>query len=409
MGNYAAVLKQPGVTRVVLSQLLARFPYGMLSIVLLVHVQHQYGDFTSAGVILAAISCGQAVAGPLSARLLGTFGVRRVLIVTSILCGGMLATIALAHLPLVIVITIAGILGLVTPPVTSAVRTIYPKLVLPTQITSLFSLDAAAQELIWVIGPVVAVAVSSGFGTTAGLCACAAIMIIGGFWFSLSPAVKQVSLIPSRRSFGAVLRYPTVIIATVIGFFFVGSFSAIEAGIVATFGHSGGGHAETTMESGIVLALFAGGSLVGGLIFGHREISPWSMPLRILLVWIGTALCLAWVNVWWMSVVLFIGGMGTAPVFAAISSILAATVKFSETAEAYGWTGTGQLVGVACGSALAGVAIDHIGATGAILVSAILLTVCALIAFATIRWIPDLRGKTIQAPPETGTITLPLP
>ena len=42
-----------------------------------------------------------------------------------------------------------------------------------------------------------------------------------------------------------------------------------------------------------------------------------------------------------------------------------ASVKFSETAEAYGWIGTGQLIGAAAGSAIAGFLIDGIGPQGA--------------------------------------------
>jgi len=162
------------------------------------------------------------------------------------------------------------------------------------------------------------------------------------------------------------------------------------------------------MESGIVLALFAGGSLVGGLLFGHRELRPWSLLLRICIVLAGTLAALVSLNIWWLGLVLFLGGLGTAPAFAAISNVVSATVKFSETAEAYGWVGTGQLVGVATGSALAGIAIDLADARGAIVVSAVLLVICALCAAGTMRWLPDLKGRTVEPPPETGTVTIPL-
>ena len=84
-------------------------------------------------------------------------------------------------------------------------------------------------------------------------------------------------------------------------------------------------------------------------------------------------------------------------------------MKMSEMTEAYGWIGTGQLVGVAMGSALGGVAIDHFDAPGAIAVSAGLLAVSALCAAVAIRWLPDLKGRVIEPPAETGTMTIPLP
>ncbi|QBE49787.1 MFS transporter [Leucobacter triazinivorans] len=413
MGMYRDLGRNPGVFRILFSQLTARFPFGMLSIILLLHIQLAYGDFTSAGIVLATQSIGQAISGPLSSRLMGRWGMRRVLSITSVLCSALLVTIALVHLPLPLVAAIAFLVGLSTPPVTPAVRTLYPKLVPGNQLSALFSLDASAQEIIWVLGPVVAVFVSSQFGTAAGLCVAAAFLLGGGAWFILSRAVGEVQLLRSKRGLGAVLRYPTVVISTVMGFFFVASFAAIEAGIVAAFagssehGDSGGGHGS--IESGIVLAIFAGGSLVGGLLIGHRAMRPWSPLLRIGVVLVGTAACLVSLNMWWLSAVLFIGGLGTAPVFAAISNIVSSTVKFSETAEAYGWIGTGQLVGVATGSALGGVAIDAGGAHGAILVSTALLVVAAAVAAGTVRWIPDLKGRTVEPPPETGTLALPLP
>ena len=381
----------------------------MLSIIVLLHMQLQFGDYTSAGIVLAAQSVGQAIAGPLTSRLMGRWGMRRVLTITSLLCSALLVVIAFVHLPLAVVTGIAFLIGVTTPPITPAVRTLYPRLVPGNQISALFSLDAAAQELIWVLGPVVAVFVSAQFGTAAGLCVAAAFMLVGGAWFIFSPAMGKVQIPPSKGSLGAVLRRPTVVIATVVGFFFVASFAAIEAGVVRAFAPAESSAAHGSMESGIVLALFAGGSLVGGLVAGHRQLRPWSLATRIAIVLAGTLACLVSLNIWWLCIVLFIGGLGTAPTFAGISSMIGSTVKFSETAEAFGWIGTGQLVGVATGSAVAGVAIDAMGAQGAVIVSAALLSVAAIVAATTTKWIPDLKGRDIEQPPETGAIAIPLP
>ncbi len=409
MGIYRDLGRNPGVYRVLVSQLTARFPFGMLSIIVLLHMQLQYGDYTSAGIVLAAQSVGQAISGPLSSRLMGTLGMRRVLAATSIICSALLVTIAFVHLPLVIVTALAFLIGITTPPITPAVRTLYPRMVPGRQISALFSLDAAAQELIWVVGPVIAVFASSQFGTPVGLCIAAAAMLIGGAWFITTPQMAVVKLPKSRTRLGGVLRRPTVLISTVLGFFFVASFAAIEAGIVRAFAPMDGSASHGSLESGLVLAFFAGGSLVGGLIVGHRPVRPWSAFVRVSIVLAGTAACLVSLNMWWLSAVLFLGGIGTAPTFAAISSMIGATVKFSETAEAFGWIGTGQLVGVAAGSAIGGVAIDAMGANGAVYVSVGLLVVAAIIAGTTTRWIPDLKGVDIEQPPETGTITIPLP
>ena len=400
MGIYRDLARNPGVLRILASQLTARFPFGMLSITVLLHIQLIYGNYTSAGVILAAQSVGQAIAGPLTSRLMGSLGMRRVLMVTTVVCTSLLVLIALTRLPLTAVTAIAFVIGLTTPPVTPAVRTIYPKLVPGNQVSALFSLDASAQEIIWIIGPVAAVFVSTQISTVWGLLLAAAFMLGGGLWFVLSPEVGAVRIPPSRRRLGAVLTRPTVIVSTVVGFFFVASFAALEAGVVATFGHEG-------VESGVILAVFSAGSILGGLLLGHRAVLPWSMVFRSTIVLAGTALCLISLNPIWLGVALFFGGIGVAPMFAALFTIVSSTVKFSETAEAYGWVGTGQLVGMALGSAIAGVAIDSSGGFGGLLISTVFMLATALSAAVSVRWLPDLRGRDATPIPDTTPIPLP--
>lgn len=408
MNLYRDLGRNPGVFRILGSQLLARFPFGMLSIVMLLHIQLRFGDYTSAGIVLASSSIGQAISGPLSSRLMGRFGMRRVLSTTSVLCALVMLLIAFAPLTLAVIVVLAFFMGLSTPPVTPAVRTLFPKLVPGNQLSALYSLDAAAQEIIWIFGPVVAVFASSQFGPAVGLAVAAGFLLIGGAWFIASPALGAVKIPPAKRGFGAVLRHPSVVTSTLIGFFFVASFAAVEVGIIGAFEGEGSGGGHGSMNSGIVLAVFAAGSLLGGLLLGHAPIRPWSLLIRMGLVLIGTLLCLVHLNVWWLSIMLFIGGIGTAPTFAALSAMIAATVPLSETAESFGWSTTGHLVGTAAGSAIAGIIVDDFGARGAILVSAVCLAVAIGCAAATMRWIPDLKGRAIEVPPETGPVTIPL-
>jgi MFS family permease len=289
--------------------------------------------------------------------------------------------------------------GLSTPPIQSAVRTIYPKLVNSSQLTPLFSLDASLQEIIWILAPVVITLVSTQVGTTEGLLLVAIILVLGCGWFIASPELGRVRIPRSRRSLGKVLLKPPVLLATVIGFLLIGACSAVEVGVVATFDHG-------SLEAGLVLAVFSVGSLVGGLSFGHIPIGPWAMARRLVLLTVGLALTMVMLNIFWLGGALFIAGLGIAPALAVLFAITTASVKFSETAEAFGWAGTGQLIGAAAGSAIAGFLVDGTGgAQGAYLAAVLFAIVGVIVSVAFVRYLPDLRDRDPSPYPDTEPVT----
>lgn len=381
------------------AQLVARFPTGMTSLAILLHVEQQTGSYGVAGVVLAAASVGQAVAGPMTSRWMGAWGMRRVLTLTLIVC--VLAVLSLALIPpsLAGYMALALLAGLSTPPVQAAVRTIYPKLVNSAQLTPLFSLDASLQEIIWIVAPVVITVVSTQVGTTEGLLLVAAILAGGGAWFIAAPELGRVRIPRSRRAFGRVVLKPPVLLATVLGFLLIGACAAVEVAVVATFGHDG-------LEAGLVLAVFSVGSLAGGLAFGHIPIGPWAMARRLLIVTIGLVLTMLSLNVFWIGGTLLLAGVGIAPALAVLFAITTASVKFSETAEAFGWAGTGQLIGAAAGSAVAGVLIDAGGPTGAYAAAAAFAAVGTVVAAVFVRRFPDLRERDPSPIPDTEPVPI---
>ncbi|HXH35816.1 MAG TPA: MFS transporter [Plantibacter sp.] len=397
MSSYRDLLRTPGVARIITAQLTARFPFGMLSLAFLLHIEQVTGSYGAAGLVLAATSIGQAIAGPLTSRWMGVWGIRKVLLLTLSVCAVAVTTIALVPMTVPAYMAVGFVAGLATPPVQPAVRTIYPKLVTSQQLTPLFSLDASAQEIIWVLGPVVTTFVSTQVGTVWGILLAAVIMVVGCLWFISSPEVGRVRIPKSRRKLGQVLKRPPVLLATIVGFLLVGACAAVEAGVVATFGHDG-------LEAGIVLAIFSVGSLAGGLALGHTPIGPYALARRIFIVFAGLSVASLFLNAWWLSVTLFIAGIGIAPALAVLFAIVSASVKFSDTAEAYGWVGTGQLIGAAMGSAAAGFLIDGSGAVGAFWVAGAFALFGFVIPWVGHRWHPDLRGRDASPIPDTEPI-----
>lgn len=398
MSTYSSLLKTPGVARIIAAQLTARFPFGMLSLAFLLHIEHIHHSYGAAGLVLAAMSIGQAIAGPMTSRLMGVLGMRLVLWATLTLCAVAVAVIGLFVMPIPVTMAVAFFAGLSMPPIQPAVRTIYPKMVNSRQLTPLFSLDASAQEIIWIAGPVAITFVSTQIGTVEGILMSVAIMLLGGFWFISSPEVGRVRIPRSKRRFGVVLARPPVLLATVVGFLLIGSCAAVEAGVVATFG-------EGSPFAGIVLAIWALGSLVGGLAFGHVPIGPWALARRMLIVFVGVLVSTFMLWSWWgLSITLVIAGLGIAPALAVMFAIVSASVKFSDTAEAYGWVGTGQLIGAALGSALAGFLIDASGPVGAFWIAGAFAFVGFVVPALAHRIHPDLRGRDASPIPDTEPV-----
>jgi MFS family permease len=399
VSGYTDLLRTPGVARIIAAQLTARIPSGMLSLAFLIHIERIFDSYGAAGLVLAATSVGQAIAGPLTSRWMGRFGMRPVLIVTLVICATGIFIVGFALLPLWAYMLTGLIVGLSTPPIQPAVRTIYPKMVTGKQLTPLFSLDASAQEIIWVTGPFITVVLATQVSPVVAIAVAGGFLMGGGVWFIASPEVGKVRIPPSRRKLGVVMKNRAVLLATVCGFLLIGSAASVEVGVVAVFGEGG-------TEAGILFGLWAIASLVGGLSMGHLPIGPWALARRFAIVVVGMAMAPFALEFWWLALALLVAGIGIAPVLAVMFAIVSASVKFSDTAEAYGWLGTGQLIGAALGSAIAGFLIDGLGPIGGFW-AAIAFAVAGLLVAVLFRgWHPDLRGRDASPIPDTEPVEI---
>jgi MFS family permease len=113
--------------------------------------------------------------------------------------------------------------------------------------------------------------------------------------------------------------------------------------------------------SGIVLAALSAGSLIGGFAFGHRAKTKYALSKFFALTLLGYSLIfIAPHEAIWVSICWFIAGLGVAPIFANLASIIAIKLTAGESVEAYGWISTGQLIGYSSAAAIAGIAVDTI-------------------------------------------------
>ncbi len=123
-------------------------------------------------------------------------------------------------------------------------------------------------------------------------------------------------------------------------------------------------------------------------------------------IFVGAVLAVFAFEFWTIAGALLIAGLCVAPALAVMFAAVSATVRFSDTAEAYGWVGTGQLLGAGLGSAVAGFLIDSEGAAGGFITAAVLAGAAVLAAALFRRAIPDLRGRDASPIPDTEPIPM---
>ncbi|GAA2808718.1 MFS transporter [Mycolicibacterium pallens] len=370
MRAYAELIRVPGVVNVTASQLFARLPLGMLSLAILLHVQARTGSFAVAGAVVACTSIGEAIAMPMTSRLLGRIGMVATLVSAAVVNGICMLALAFFHVPGPVLMGLGFLIGASVPPLLPAVRSLYPQMVPGEGLRALFALDTTAQELIWVIGPVAATFLASAISTAIPLLFSAGVTVVGTAWFLLSARRLKPRIDRSVVAFGRVLVNPAVILAMVASLALVASFMALEVGVLALFGNH-------NLSAGVALGVASLGSLIGGVLFGHRHLGVRGLATSMTVVAAGTAV-FGLVDGWALQLTaLFASGLGFAPALAALYVMVSREIAEHSAAEAFGWLNSGALVGGAMGTAIGGVVVDRYGSFAVIMVSAALALIAA--------------------------------
>lgn len=392
MRAYRDVLRVPGVLNLTASQLFARLPLGMLNLAILLHVQSETGSYALAGTAVACVSVGEAVAMPVTARLAAR-AMTTTLVVAALANGVAMVALAFCGPAPALLLMLGVVIGASVPPLMPVVRALYPQLVPRDGVRALFAFDTTAQELIWVVGPVAATLLASALSTAMPLVASAAVTVVGTGWFLLS--AKSFRADPptgSAAAFGRVIANRAVILAMAASLALVASFMALEVGIVAAFGRAG-------LTAGLAIAVASVGSLIGGLVLGHRRFGLTGLVTALATVAVGTGVFGLIDNRVLQFVALFVSGLGFAPAMSALYLMVSREIAEHSATEAFGWLNSASLVGGAMGTAIAGFTADAHGATGPAVVSTVLAALAAASPLVA-RMAGPLTGLTDQPHPE---------
>ncbi len=371
--SYAAVLRIRHACRTFGAALLGRLSYGMVSLSLVLAVKEATGSYAVSGTVMALFGLTSVFLSPARAGLVDRYGPRRVLPPMAAVYALLLTVLAFAtSWPGASGILLGGLAvsaGACTPPLGPVMRTLWSGLVPDRRLLQrAYSLDAVAEELLFVTGPLLVGLLVQVAAPSVGLAVSAALVLTGSLALISSPAVRGwvgpekapagpapseglVSDVQPLRG-GPGLRQ-AIVVAAAVGMC-LGAFDLL----VIAFAD------EHQYPEAVAWALAAlsGGSAIGGLVYGAV---PWRAPSRLRLAFLaaGMGLTLAmtglsphpYVLIGWAA----LGGLFVAPAITTAYLIADECAGPATRTKAGAWVNTGVNAGSSGATAATGLLVGR--------------------------------------------------
>lgn len=398
--GYRQLLRTPGAWSFLLPGFLARQPFAMLTIGIVLLVQHTTGSFAAAGAVSAATGVAMALGAPQAGKLADRFGQRAVLIPGALVHAAAVSTLialALVNAPLWVLLITAIPAGASVPQVGPMVRARWAHQLgggklMPTAA----AFESVTDELTFVVGPVLATALCTGVHPAAGLTAEAVLTVFGGLLFAAQTRTAPPGHGGERTAGGrtSALSVPGVRVL-IVAFLGIGAVFGGMLVSLAAFTQSIGAPGA----NGLLYGIFAGGNMLSGVACG---VIVWRSSPQSRLPRAYGLLALASVPLWFAAdagspVVLglfgLLVGLTVAPAMITGFTLVERLVPVSCRTEAYTWLTGSVALGQAAAATAAGQLTDGLGASAGFLVPLAGTTLAALTIAA-------LRRKLVA---QTGT------
>ncbi|WP_158688125.1 MULTISPECIES: MFS transporter [Actinomycetes] len=354
--SYWAVLRKPGVVRSFLPSILGRSSLAMSGLALVFLLESGRGSFAAAGAVTAVLGIANVVATPWRARAVDRFGQTAVLSALGAVHPiALLGFAANPSAPLPFLLCLGAVAGLSLPPFGSTMRVVWSAALASGPLrTRGLSLDAVAEEVIFAVGPLTSAILTALADPTLALYVSAGFVAAGSGLFVLSPLSRQQRGHRAKTTTEAPkpLRSPgflPVVVAIMAPGIILGAVEIVAPAIGAAEG--------SAVLPGVVLALFAGASALGGLLYGRLNLRT-SVERQLLVLGatlIGISAAAGLIG----STPVLVVGIGLAGGFIApllIVGYLAADARTDPRVrtEASSWINTAVNLGAAAGSGLMG-------------------------------------------------------
>jgi MFS family permease len=342
LASLSRLLRRPGVASIAISSALARMPFSMGAVALVIFVHSRTGSFGSSGVVTAAYSFSFAAAGPVLGRLVDRRGSRLVLLPSAMAAAlAMFAIIALgeAGAPVAALVAAAVLAGVATPPVSGVLRQSWPGLVEPAELPVAYLFDSVLIEIVFVSGQLLTGLLAATIDPAAPLVFAASVGLVGACWFAWLPEVRGM-----------------VATGIPIGF----TFGALDVALPAF----GADHGSSAM-GGLFTALLGIGSVIGALVYGLYgsrlgDLRQANVRLAIAHPVLSLPLLLAPSPIFMVAPAL-LAGLYAAPILTVRSRIAQIAMPPGTGTETFTWLLLAVMVGVSLGSLVAGPLVEASG------------------------------------------------
>ncbi|CAL9547438.1 MFS transporter [Streptomyces sp. enrichment culture] len=366
-GPYRRLLTLPGTRAFTAGNLVARLPMGMFSVSAVVMIAGTRGSYALAGAVTATGLAATAVVAPWTARLVDRYGQARVALPATVFAVlGSLALLLCVRHGAPDWTLFASYAATATTPNTGGMSRARWAHLLKGDAEALHtanSFEQAADELCFMLGPVLAAFLCGAFFPEAGTLVGAVLLLAGVVLFTAQrstepPAGRRTT---GRAPFRAPGIRPLLAVCLATGAVF-GSMEVVTIAFADDRGHRS--------AAGAVLALQAAGSCAAGLLYGAvrpagsaRARLPWCLAAMTALMALPLLAAGLTGSLLVLAGALLPAGMATAPTMVTAMTLVQWYTPEGRLNEGMTLAVTGLLGGIACGSAAGGWVVEHVSVT----------------------------------------------
>ncbi|REE96203.1 MFS transporter [Thermomonospora umbrina] len=364
MRAYLTFLRLPYAGRLLGGTLLGRLPNGMGALAIVLHLRDNGGSYPLAGALAAVYGLAMAVGQPVLGRAMDRLGQPRVLTACAWAAAVGFGALALVGAdPLLPALAAVVLAGFATPPLEAGLRALWPMVLPgPSHVRAAYALDAASQEVLFTVGPLIVVG-AAAVSTETALVLSGALGIVGTMVITSSRPSREWRGEPRAADWAGPLRAAgmrTIVVMLACAGIALGVYSVAVVAYAERLDHD--------LASGLLLAAMSGGALAGGLVYGAR---PWRGEDHRRLPYLLGGLALGYLPLALapalpvMLGLAFLSGIFLAPVLACSFTMVDRLAPRGTVTEAFAWIVAAIGAGAALGSAVAGVGQDLAGVPGA--------------------------------------------